>query len=100
MRLTLAAKIFITVVILGVVAFVLSRNPSIVERIAPSAHKQPSSVPPQAKLPDLPPESASALPEKAGCPQLPEVRFYHWAWNAQMGLMLAVGGKQAIENSL
>ena len=32
--------------------------------------------------------------------QLPEVRFYHWAWNAQMGLMLATGGKQAIAGSL
>src|SRR5258706_5678517 len=34
-----------------------------------------------------------------GCPQLPEVRFYHWAWNAQMGLMLATGGKQAVAGS-
>ena len=40
--------------------------------------------------------SASAAP---GCPTLPEVRFYHWAWNAQMGLMLATGGKQASEGS-
>jgi OOP family OmpA-OmpF porin len=35
-----------------------------------------------------------------GCPTLPEVRFYHWAWNAQMGLMFATGGKQAAAGSL
>jgi hypothetical protein len=35
-----------------------------------------------------------------GCPSLPEVRFYHWAWNAQMGLMLATGDKQATADSL
>ncbi len=36
----------------------------------------------------------------AGCDKLPEVRFYAWAWNAQMGLMLANGGKQATPTSL
>jgi outer membrane protein OmpA-like peptidoglycan-associated protein len=54
-----------------------------------------------AKLPDDPtaavPVAADAPP---GCAQLPEVRFYHWAWNAQMGLMLATGGKQAVAGSL
>ena len=38
--------------------------------------------------------------DKPGCPTLPEVRFYHWAWNAQMGMMYATGGKQAVEGSL
>ena len=28
------------------------------------------------------------------------MRFYHWAWNAQTGLILATGGKQAAEGSL
>ena len=35
-----------------------------------------------------------------GCAELPEVRFYHWAWNAQMGLIYATGGKQAAAGSL
>jgi hypothetical protein len=35
----------------------------------------------------------------AGCADQPEVRFYHWAWNAQMGLIQATGGKQASAGS-
>src|SRR5262249_39777936 len=37
---------------------------------------------------------------KAGCADKPEVRFYVWAWNSQMGMMYAAGGKQAAEGSL
>ena len=35
-----------------------------------------------------------------GCTNLPEVRLYRWAWNSQMGLVLATGGKQAAAGSL
>jgi len=41
-----------------------------------------------------------AAPPGPGCADKPEVRFYHWAWNAQMGLILANGGKQATAGSL
>jgi outer membrane protein OmpA-like peptidoglycan-associated protein len=37
---------------------------------------------------------------RPGCADLPEVRFVHAAWNAQMGLMFATGGPQATERSL
>ncbi len=37
---------------------------------------------------------------KRGCDDKPEVRFYHWAWNAQMGLMFATGGPQSSDGSL
>jgi outer membrane protein OmpA-like peptidoglycan-associated protein len=99
MRLTPFAKVFILLVIVGVVGFYFYRHPEYLGEIAPSAPKVASNVPPPAKLPELPPDAPSAMPEKAGCADLPEVRFYHWAWNAQMGLMLANGGKQAVEGS-
>jgi outer membrane protein OmpA-like peptidoglycan-associated protein len=30
----------------------------------------------------------------------PEIRFLHWAWNSQMGMMLANGGKEPMQGSL
>jgi len=36
----------------------------------------------------------------AGCADKPEVRVLVWAWNAQMGAMLATGGPQAVKGSL
>lgn len=41
--------------------------------------------------------SMSAAP---GCENLPEVRYYGYAWNGQMGVMYATGGKQAAKDSL
>jgi hypothetical protein len=43
--------------------------------------------------------ASAARAQKPGCSDQPEVRFYHWAWNAQMGLILATGGKQAVAGS-
>ena len=100
-RLTLTAKIFIATVVVGAVAAILLLNPGLFGKIAPVASQQGSNVPPPVKLPD---EGAGTFPTVAdapgGCTTLPEVRFYHWAWNAQMGMMLAAGGKQAIAGSI
>ena len=98
MRLTPFAKVFISVIILSVVGAALYFNPTLLSRVAPPAVHPVSNIPPVAALPDQP--FPSAPDPSAGCAQLPEVRFYHWAWNAQMGLMLANGGKQAAAGSL
>ncbi len=42
---------------------------------------------------------SAARAQEPGCADKPEVRFYHWAWNAQMGMILATGGKQATAGS-
>ncbi len=98
MRLTPFSKIFLAVVILGTLAFVFTQRFGGLSKLAPPAVRVGSNVPPKVELPDQP--LPSAVDEAAGCSNLPEVRFYHWAWNAQMGLMLATGGKQATEGSL
>ena len=99
MKLTPLAKGIVTVMVFGVLGGALYLNR---ESIAPSAKgKVSTNVPPPADLPDAPalvdPAIANAAP---GCTDKPEVRFYHWAWNAQAGLMLATGGKQATADSL
>jgi outer membrane protein OmpA-like peptidoglycan-associated protein len=97
-RLTPFAKFFLVAVLGGVLGLTYYLNPNLFRGLAPPAQRPVSSVPPVATLPEQP--FPTAPEATAGCAQLPEVRFYHWAWNAQMGLMLATGGKQAVTNSL
>ena len=101
-RLTVTAKIFIAAVILAVVGVIFYLNPGLLGKVAPTAAQPSSNVPPVAPLPGDSvgvnvPAVADAPP---GCASLPEVRFYHWAWHSQMGMMLATGGKQAVAGSL
>ena len=97
MKLTPLAKAFITVVVLTSVGLPLWLDPGLRHKLFPSEKRVDSNIPPPANLPELP--MPTVEPGKPGCASLPEVRFYHWAWNAQMGLMLATGGKQATEGS-
>lgn len=101
-RLTLTAKIFIAAVIVGVAGLILYLNPGLLGKVAPPPTAKPTSnVPPVAALPgDTAGEMPAAADQAPGCPKDPEVRFFHWAWNAQMGMMLATGGKQAVAGSL
>jgi outer membrane protein OmpA-like peptidoglycan-associated protein len=109
-RLTPLSKGLITIVVLGAVgAGVYTKR----DVLFPPKPHQDAAVPTKATLPGegggatatptaaAPGATIPAITEgKPGCANLPEVRFYHWAWNAQMGLMLATGGKQAVEGSL
>ncbi len=99
MRLTIVAKVFIAAVIVGAAALIFYLNPGLAGKVAPTAEKSTSSIPPPAVLPDEPKTFPTVADAPGGCPSLPEVRFYVWAWNAQMGMMLANGGKQAVAGS-
>jgi OmpA-OmpF porin, OOP family len=100
-QLTPLSKGLITIVVLGAVgAGVYSQR----DRLFPPEPVKPASVPPRAILPDDPASGQGTgvvtLDSTPGCTDKPEVRFYHWAWNAQSGLMLATGSKQAVQGSL
>jgi outer membrane protein OmpA-like peptidoglycan-associated protein len=98
-RLTPLSKGLITIAVLGAVGAAVYKNKDKLSELAPGAADKPvSNVPPEAKLPDDPGPAVTDSP--AGCADRPEVRFYHWAWNAQAGMILATGGKQAVEGSL
>jgi outer membrane protein OmpA-like peptidoglycan-associated protein len=98
-RLTPLSKGLITVAVLGAVGAMVYKNKDKLAQLAPDAADKPTSnVPPPAKLPDDPGPAVGDSP--AGCADKPEVRFYIWAWNAQAGMILANGGKQATEDSL
>jgi outer membrane protein OmpA-like peptidoglycan-associated protein len=109
MKLTPLGKGIIVVALL-VAAFFSVRQfaPGLLDKIVPAAKGRESVVPEGADLPDLPAQAATqastrnvAMPgEGPGCTDLPEVRLYHWAWNAHMGAMFANGGKQSTEGSL
>ena len=102
-RLTNTAKAFSALVVTGVVCLTFYCNPALLRKVAPGASSESHSSVPQVGA--LPGEAqAGTFPTVvdglAGCADKPEVRFYHWAWNAQMGMMLATGGKQAQKDSL
>ncbi len=97
MKLTPLSKILIT---LSVVTLIVLIGSQFKDTLAPpSQNKVSTNVPPKADLPGVGDALPAATEKPPGCANLPEVRFYHWAWNAQSGLMLATGGKQAVADS-
>lgn len=109
MKLTPLGKVIVVICLLVAAFFSIRRfAPGLLDKIVPAAKTREAVVPSKADLPDLP--AGEAVPassrnvempgEGPGCTDQPEVRFFHWAWNAQMGMMFATGGKQATEGSL
>ena len=99
MKLTPLAKALISVVVVGAVGLGIYKER---DRLFPG--KKPAETQEVGKvvLPDDPTANKTqpVMTGKPGCADKPEVRLYHWAWNAQMGLMYATGGPQATEGSL
>lgn len=109
MKLTPLAKAIIAIAVLATAFFSVKRfAPGLLEKIVPAAKTKESQVPPKADLPAAPDGSQAGTPSapvslpgsEPGCTDKTEVRFYVWAWNSQMGGMLANGGPQAAQGSL
>jgi outer membrane protein OmpA-like peptidoglycan-associated protein len=99
-RLTRAAKAFVALTAAGVAAVAVAKSEHLIARIAPDASsRETSNVPPAVVLPGETGTFPSIGDPAPGCAQLPEARFYLWAWNSQAGLMLANGGKQSAADS-
>ncbi|HWN41918.1 MAG TPA: hypothetical protein VNW71_06825 [Thermoanaerobaculia bacterium] len=89
MKLTRLGQLLIVAALLAAAYFSIRRfAPGLKDEIAPLLEPDPPEATPAAEV------------SGAGCSDLPEVRFFHPIWNAQMGILYAVGGKQATEGSL
>jgi len=109
MKITPFGKAILVLLGLATVFFgVRNFAPDIYEKLIPQGRTRKSVSVGKVELPDgtqtTSNSAAANLPlpsgSRAGCANETEVRFLHWAWNAQSGLMLATGGTQASEGSL
>lgn len=113
MRLKPAGKAIILILVLGFAlgAYKLwqGSGQGFLNTLAPGAAEKPSVTPEKASLPENNTGSANdsgsggavTLPgDTPGCTDKPEVRLLGYAWNAQMGMLFAVGGPQSTTGSL
>src|ERR1019366_9750758 len=110
MRLKASGKIVVILLVLGIAlgAYRVWKGPKFLESLMPGSSEQQGGVNVgKIELPtisDTPGGSGKtiSMPSSGsgGCTDKPEVRMLGYAWNAQMGLMFAVGGPQATSGSL
>ena len=110
-KLTTAGKLALLIIVAGGAfggyKFWTSKGGSLAS-LAPDAKATQSNVPLKVDLGGGGPVEGGgttvsnvAMPsDGAGCTDAPEIRILHWAWNAHLGAMFAVGGPQSTQGSL
>lgn len=100
------------VILLLVIGFAIAGWRLFGNLLAPEKAAQNAIVPNQVNLPTNPDNvaqtplegggKASVIPTSTdiGCAEKPEVRLLGYAWNAQMGMLYAIGGPQSTRDSL
>lgn len=108
MKVKTPGKIVGLLLVVGIAigAYNLINRTGALGNLAPEAAVKGSKVPQRADLPKQPgdpgyqPVAVTLPSSRRANVSGPEVRFLLWAWNAQMGLMLANGGSEVSEGSL
>lgn len=108
MRLKTSGKIVILLLVIGVAFGIYKYSGGNLSALMPGNTERNSSVPTKIELPTDPGVTTTggdsgdvSIPtgELANI-NGPQIRWLHWAWNAQMGLMFANGGKETTAGSL
>jgi OmpA-OmpF porin, OOP family len=106
MRLKTSGKIVILLLVIGIGFGAYKMFGSNIAALMPGSQNRNSTVPPPVTLPDGPGgTTGDSGPVDMPSTELaniqgPQIRWLHWAWNAQMGLMFANGGKETTADSI
>ncbi|MBC8064223.1 MAG: OmpA family protein [Chlorobia bacterium] len=107
MRLKTSGKLIILILVIGGAFGAYKMWGSNLTALLPGSQERNSTVPVKIDLPDGPGINSDGDGGDVTMPTAelanisgPQIRWLHWAWNAQMGLMFANGGKETTAGSL